>query len=215
MFKWNENTIEWFTRASISSEFHKKLSLIIKDIIKTDSTILDIGAGLGFLDRELSKYAKKINLVENDSEAFNFLSNHTMPNLDLYNMSWEDYKEKNYENCDYLLLSFFSRMDREDNLESLLSLCKDSIIYIRNENHAGNDNLIKYLNTKDVTYSFTHYDLDFSQPLRENEIELFFESYYKRKDKNELLKKIVKKDDAYLYKNNKSISIFVIQKQKF
>ncbi|MBK5201712.1 MAG: hypothetical protein JJE21_09335 [Spirochaetaceae bacterium] len=211
MFEWNNKSIKWFCKASKSSEFHKKLALIIKDLIHEDSSILDIGAGLGFLDRELINYCKLIALVEPDKNAFSFLLDNEMPNLKLYNKNWQDYKNDNKQKMDYLLLSFFSRMDKEDNLSDLLELCTDSIIYVRNENHAENDDLINYLNLKNVSYNYKHYNLDFSQPLIGDEIEDFFDTYYQRKNKTELLKKIVKINDGYLYKNNKSISIFVIK----
>lgn len=211
MFKWNKDTIKWFSISSKESQFHKELALIIKDILTLNATVLDIGAGLGFLDRELIKYCKSITLVEPDKIAFNYLCDNLMPNMELINNKWEDYKLQSNKKYDHILLSFFSRMDREDNLDELLKICKKSIIYIRNENHDSNDNLINYLNSKNADYKYTQYELDFSQPLEKEEINKFFETYYQHKNKKELLKKLLKSNDKYLYKNNKRISIFVIK----
>lgn len=213
MFKWNSNSIAWFAKASKTSNFHKNLALIIKDLIHEDSSILDIGAGLGFLDSELINYCKQISLVEPDKNAFDFLLNNKVPNLKFYNEKWQDYRINNTQQHDYLLLSFFSRMDKGDNIEELMDLCQKAIIYIRNENHDSNDNLINYLNSKNVTFKYKHYDLDFSQPLDKFEIDKFLDTYYPKKNKEELLNKIVKINNGYLYKNNKSISIFVINKK--
>ena len=73
MFFWNKQNIEWFIESSRHSLFHKNLADLIVPHIESDSTVLDIGAGLGCLDRELSKYCKKITLIEPNRDAYDFL----------------------------------------------------------------------------------------------------------------------------------------------
>ena len=87
--------------------------------------------------------------------------------------------------------------------------------YIKNEGHDTNENLIKYLDDKGAKYSFTHHEIDFSQPLQKREIHDFIDTYYASKstyEKNLMMDDIICEDDHCIYKNNKQISIFVIEK---
>lgn len=213
MFTWNKRNIEWFIESSSYSNFHKNLAGIISNLINKDSTMLDIGAGLGCLDYELSNYCNKITLIEPNIEAYNYLQDNKKSNFEIHNTTYEEYSLNNNEKHDYLLLSFFSRMDKANNYKELSNLCKQKIIYIRNESHGSNDSLIKYLNEKDIRYTFKHYELDFSQPLQLDDVDDFLETYYSPLDdlkKLDFYERIEDKKDFFLFKNIKQISIFVI-----
>jgi 16S rRNA G966 N2-methylase RsmD len=214
MFHWNNKNIEWFIKSSKYSSFHKNLAEIIIPYIEYDSTIIDIGAGLGCLDQELSKYCKKITLIEPNKDAYDFLIKNEKPNFDILNTTYEKYSLEKKDKHDYLLLSFFSRMDTEDNYHILSKLCSKKIIYVRNEGHGSNEKLIKYLNERSINYTFTRHEIDFSQPLQFNEIDDFIDTYYGKastEEKKKLKKRVIKKDDFYLFNNIKRISIFLIE----
>jgi carbamate kinase len=105
-------------------------------------------------------------------------------------------------------------MDTEDNYHILSKLCSKKIIYVRNEGHGSNEKLIKYLNERSINYTFTRHEIDFSQPLQFNEIDDFIDTYYGKastEEKKKLKKRVIKKDDFYLFNNIKRISIFLIE----
>jgi hypothetical protein len=215
MFSWNKQNIDWFIASSTYSSFHKNLAKFISKKIDKDSTILDIGAGLGCLDYELSNYCKKITLIEPNKDAYEFLIKNKKPNFEILNTTYEEYEQTNHETCDYLLLSFFSRMDTKDNYQRLSKLCNKKIIYIRNEGHGSNKDFINYLNYKRLNYYLERHEIDFSQPLLLEDIDGFINTYYGSKsqeEKRQLKKRVIKKDNYYLFRNTKQISIFTIIK---
>lgn len=216
MFSWNKKNINWFIESSNYSSFHKNLAKLISSKIDSDSTILDIGAGLGRLDDELSGYCKKITMIEPNIAAYEFLLKHKKSNCEILNTTFEKYEVTEHESSDYLLLSFFSRMDTQDNYQRLSNLCNKKIIYIRNENHGSNADLINYLDNKRINYSFERHEIDFSQPLQLEEVDNFIDTYYgskSLKEKKKLKDRVIKKDNYYLFINTKKISIFIIEKK--
>jgi hypothetical protein len=215
MFSWNKQNIDWFIASSTYSSFHKNLAKFIIEKINKDSTILDIGAGLGCLDSELSKYCKKITLIEPNKDAYEFLLKNKKPNFEILNTTYEEYEMTQHESHDYLLLSFFSRMDTEDNYERLSKLCNNRIIYIRNQSHESDNDLMRYLDSKRLSYYFERHEIDFSQPLQLEDVDSFINTYYESKtieEKRQLKKRVIKKDNYYLFRNTKKISIFTILK---
>lgn len=214
MFSWDKKNIDWFIASSNYSSFHKNLAELITKKIDCNKTVLDIGAGLGRLDSELSNYCKKITLIEPNKDAYDFLVNNRKSNFEIYNSTYEEYQLQKKDKHDYLLLSFFSRMDKEDNFDKISKLCNEKIIYVRNEGHGKNKDLINYLDSKKIKYSFERHEIDFSQPLLLDELDDFIATYYGSKsneEKQKLKKRVIKKNDFYIFKNIKRISIFVIE----
>jgi len=215
LFEWNEENIGWFEASSKYSKFHENLASLISPILDNNSTVIDVGAGLGRLDQYIRDHCRQMILVEPNKYAYNYLVENKKENQMLFNMTFEEYLELNREPCDYLLLSFFSRMEMEDNLERLSSLCKKKIIYVRNENHDSNDTLIEYLNDKGAEFKYFHREIDFSQPLKKDDVDKFIETYYGSKSKSKKQKmrdSIINEGDHCIYKNTKQISIFIIEK---
>jgi hypothetical protein len=216
MFSWNKKNIDWFIASSTYSSFHKNLAKLISNKIDSDSTLLDIGAGLGRLEEELSDCCKKITMIEPNKAAYEFLLKNRKSNFEIINTTYEEYEITKHYTSDYLLLSFFSRMDTEDNYERLSKLCNKKIIYIRNESHGSNKALINYLDNKGISYSFERHEIDFSQPLQLSEVDDFIDTYYRSKsidEKKKLKDRVIKKDNNYLFINKKQISIFTIEKK--
>lgn len=211
MFSWNEENIKWFSKAAKESDFHKNLKGCIKKYFTKEDTILSLGCGLGFLENELSENVKSLTLVDNNKSAINYVVENKKENINVILDDWNNVEIK----CDYLLLSFFSRLYLEENINDYLKLCNKSIIYIINEKRSNLDKVIKYLDKQNLKYNIERYTFNFNQRLKKEEISKYLKCYYSSYNQQQiekLKKNIIKKDGQYLFLNNKKIAIFKIDK---
>ncbi len=213
MFSWDNKSISWFESSAKNTNFHKTIAKRIIPYLDKNSTFLSLGSGLGFLERELSIYVKQMILVDNNRFAIEYLEKNKLANQTILNKDWKEIQFK----CDYLLLSFFSRMYVKDTLEDFLKLTNKKIFYLVNKRRSDIDIVLDYLNLKNVKYSYELMELDFDQILNENEINDYLDKYYKevRKEKKErLLKNFIKLDKGrVVFKNKKKIVLFIINKE--
>lgn len=212
MFSWNEKNINWFSSSAKETDFHKKLAQQIIPYINKDDSLLSLGSGLGFLERELSPYLKKMVLIDNNDVAIDFLNKHKLKNQTIINTDWSKYNKK----ADYLLLSFFSRMYINDSLDDFLKLVNKKIFYIVNQRHCNDGEVESYLNKKKANYSYKKIQLDFNQVLKKSEINDYLNQYYSQvtEEKKEKLLQNFKpyKDDLVVFNNRKKIILFIIEK---
>ena len=66
---WNDRKIEWYERASLFSDFHYLLSKEIEPLIDKDETILEFGAGLGYVSEILSKDGYNVSSYDIDEKV--------------------------------------------------------------------------------------------------------------------------------------------------
>ncbi|MGD1821695.1 MAG: hypothetical protein ACPKM0_02905 [Pleomorphochaeta sp.] len=212
MFYWDKKSIAWFENSATQSDFHKNIANEIRKFVKKDCSLLSLGSGLGFLERELSPYFKDMVLVDNNKFATDYLNQHKLCNQKVINLDSKDIEIKS----DYLLLSFFSRMYINDDLDDYLNLTNKKIFYLVNERHTDLKELISYLISKGNTFSMKSFRINFDQILDKNEIEDFLNHYYSQEDENrkkELRNQFEELDDnRVIFKNKKKIILFIIFK---
>ncbi|MDC7238330.1 MAG: hypothetical protein PQJ45_11220 [Sphaerochaetaceae bacterium] len=213
MFSWDKKSIQWFELSAKSTTFHKEIAKKIIPYLDKSSTLLSLGSGMGFLERELSNFVKQMILVDNSSYAVEYLEKNKENNQFILNTDWKNINIKS----DYLLLSFFSRMYVEDTFESFLELTNKKIFYLINERRCDIEEVINYLDSKNASYSYEKMNLDFDQILYKTEINAYLEKYYKdflKIKKEKLLTNFKKIDDKrVVFKNKKKIVLFIINKE--
>lgn len=210
MFIWNDKNIKWFSDSANKTNFHKDIAKEIIPFLSKDNTLLSLGSGLGFLERQLSDYVKSMTLVDNNEKAVEYLINHKLDNQEILNIPAQNINST----YDYLLLSFFSRMYIDDSYQIYKNMAKKKIFYLINERRCDVDQVFSYFNNKNINYSFKRMALDFDQILKKNEINEYLNQYYSAASlikKEKLLNNFIEIDEEYvLYKNNKKIILIII-----
>lgn len=214
MFTWNDKNIRWFENSANQTDFHKKIANEILPFIDKNSSLLSLGSGLGYLERELSPYFEKEVLVDNNEKAIDFLRNNQLKNQNIVNADSDKIKDKS----DYLLLSFYSRMHEKDNLDHYLELVNKKIFYLVNERHTDMNSLFSYLINKKVNFVIKSLRLNFNQVLEKNEIDDFINEYYSILDKgrsNKILNQFEElENEKVLFRNKKKIILLIINGER-
>jgi len=212
MFIWDSKSIEWFSNSAKLTDFHKNIAKEIIPFIEKDSSILSLGCGLGYLERQLSSYFSKMTLIDIDENVIEFLKKNKLSNQDILMADSNIINIK----ADYLLLSFFSRMYEVDALDRYLSLINKKIFYLVNERHTDLNVLIKYLLDKKANFKLKSLRLNFNQILDKSEINEYINHYYSNiKDgkRNKLLNQFEEiSNNKVEFKNRKKIILIVISK---
>ncbi|MDR2457602.1 MAG: class I SAM-dependent methyltransferase [Clostridiales Family XIII bacterium] len=144
MKKWLERRAEQYEAASKWTGFYDnirdKILLSLHKENTGEKSLVDIGCGIGILDRKLSPYFKNIVAIDKDSNAIKFflrkINEERLTNIKTITKRWEQvYNQYKNNKRDILLLSFFSD-PRIDNMEKLFSFAKEKVVIVTN---AGND----------------------------------------------------------------------------
>jgi hypothetical protein len=213
MFSWNKKSVNWFALSAKNTTFHKEIAKKIIPYLDKNSTLLSLGSGLGFLERELATFVKQMVLVDNNTYVIKYLEKHKLDNQIVVNTDWKNINTKS----DYLLLSFFSRMYVEDTFDTFLKLTNKKIFYLVNERRSDIEEVIKYLDSKSASYTYERMTLNFDQMLKTTEINEYLDMYYKevpKLKKEKLLLNFTKIDEEnVVFKNKKKIVLFIINKE--
>ncbi|TRZ91180.1 MAG: class I SAM-dependent methyltransferase [Methanosarcinales archaeon] len=115
---WSNTAREYYRKIVANGKLLRKL----KKYVDSDSTVLDIGAGTGYLTLALAPYVKKVASVEPSEGMLNILREKAeylgIHNIDYINRKWEDAKTSQYDivlashsiSCTKDPLTFFQRM---------------------------------------------------------------------------------------------------------
>ncbi|NCD05916.1 MAG: hypothetical protein EOL97_07330 [Spirochaetia bacterium] len=210
MFNWNDKSIKWFSDSANKTTFHKDIAKEIIPYLNNNDTLLSLGSGLGFLERQLSPYIKSMTLVDNNDKAITYLNAHKLDNQQIINISAQEINSS----YDYLLLSFFSRMYIDDSYHIYQKMAKKKIFYLINERRCDVNQVFSYFDNKNIKYSYKKMKLEFNQVLQKNEITDFLDQYYSFASitkKQKLLDNLINIDDeTVIFKNNKKIILIII-----
>jgi len=66
LFKWTEEKIDWYVRASRFAGFHKTIAEKIRPALKKTDAVVDFGCGPGLLDIEIAPDVKSITAIDID-----------------------------------------------------------------------------------------------------------------------------------------------------
>ncbi len=212
MFTWNSKSIDWFSKSANLTNFHKNIAKEIIPFVDNDSSLLSLGCGLGYLERELSSTFSTMSLVDIDPNVIDFLNKNKTSNQKIILSDSKNIKIK----ADYLLLSFYSRMSELDDLERYLKLVNKKIFYLVNERHTDIQCLISYLLKKKANFALKSLRLNFNQILEKNEINEYINHYYSNindEKRTKLLNQFEEIDNnKCVFKNRKKIILVVISK---
>ncbi len=211
---WNEDRMRWYERASELSCFHDHLAEMIENDIK-DGITAEAGCGLGYLSEKLYRSGCNITAYDIDSTVLERARERSGLNIfrecDCYDIK---------DPCDYLIALFFGRITEGNNLEKLMRCVRRRLIYIiggHSARHGTDDNVKDFLESRNINYSRSSIDLDFSQPLIDKaDADRFLSEYYSGKEKEEKKKRIRpygKYGYDYILDNPKKMTIYRIEKE--
>jgi len=210
MFSWNDKNIKWFSDSANMTNFHLNIAKEIIPYLSKEDTLLSLGAGLGFLERQLAQYLKSMTLVDNNEKAVEFLNAHKLDNQQILKASAKEINSS----YDHLLLSFFSRMYIDDSYHIYQKMAKKKIFYLINERRCDVNQVFSYFNNQNIKYSYKKIKLDFNQVLKKDEINDYIDQYYSSSSimkKQKLMDNISNIDEnTVLFKNNKKIILIII-----
>ena len=165
---WSDRSIEWFSRASGKSSFHRDLAALVKKHIDPSDTVLEAGCGLGYLAQELSASGCRITALDKDPRVIEAAAGRSGLNIfrcaDLYGTE---------EKADVLVCVNFGHIGSADDIRRLGRHAGKKIIYVMSR-HTNRDNVSRQDRTEKVksileetglSYSMTDFSLDFDQPL--------------------------------------------------
>lgn len=218
---WNEDRIRWYRDASLFSEFHEELNDIIESHIPIESSVLEVGCGLGYQGELLHEKGYDIISVDNDKEAIREAILRSKLNIFLV----EDYRRLRGAR-DIVLSIFFGRITVDDNLDRLLDLAEDRLIYIQSCHQGQSDTLVKkhrstiytaeYLQSRGMDFSYETYEIPFPQPFKtKKDARDFILSFYPKEDFDKYMEFVVpteRQDFPYMLINNKKFALFDIKK---
>jgi len=82
---WSDNKIDWYERAASFTDFHKRLAYKLSLIIPKNSSIIEIGCGLGYLAYELFSLGYDLSAYDIDSRIIERARSRT--GLDIYHVA--------------------------------------------------------------------------------------------------------------------------------
>lgn len=206
---WTPQRMDWYIRASQCSEFHERLACEVARLVPNGKTILEVGCGLGYMTRALSKKGYSIEGIDNDENAISKaieLSGDT----DLFAV--DDYTTTERK-ANIVLAVFCGRID-EEGLGFFERIADERVIYIvsqhryssiRQDRSLGISNYLKK-----TGYHFTKKELylRFDQPFESlKDAESFFEIQH---GNTGLEAKPSNGPYPYIFENEKKMSLFDI-----
>jgi SAM-dependent methyltransferase len=149
MLDWNEQTIEWYSRAVGASSFYSCLARQVRPYLNENDSLFDIGCGLGFLSTGLAPFVKKVTAVDINENAIDALLRRCLEkgisNVEAVCADWNAWRPE--KRCQVLVMSFFSGL--LDNLEKLINLTERYLISILHwEQHSHSFNIAPYLDSQ-------------------------------------------------------------------
>ena len=214
---WDEERIMFYERASSFSSFHRELGKLIEKEISKSDKIIELGSGLGYLAQILDEKGYDITPYDISDNAIREGNKRIGKPLirrgDAYAINTE---------CSILLMIFFGKIRQKNDLDYFCSIPRKKLIYIISRHKANpfsqkkdeRNDVITLLNKERMNYRLIDVSIPFDQPLRnEDEARRFFLLSYKNMEIPPL-EKSDNENYPVIFRNNKEISIFIIEKEK-
>lgn len=227
---WTTQKIDWYVRASMCSDFHKRLAREIAGMIPQEKSVMEVGCGLGYITSQLSQMGYDVFGIDIDEEVIEKAQElhgnpaskrikpigkqHTGNQQSLFGL--EDYRTSP-RRADVVLAVFCGRID-EEGLGAFERLATERIIYIVSQHKSNNlkrdrtAEICTYLEKSGHRFTFKELSLRFDQPFTsQEEAAIFLELQHG--DGNLPVKRSkgpYKDQYPYVFENEKKMSIFVI-----
>lgn len=240
MFRWTEESIGWFKDAvKYNPDFYKTICLEMDPYLTGDTTVCDIGCGLGYMAMALSSKVKHITGVDIDlnvlKHAKREIDENNINNITLINEDWHCFKPE--KKLDVVMMSYFSGILND--LEDLKKITEKYIISVlpygsykesmeakvrkgKQELHSKRETVekaVEFLEQNSIPYSLITKELEFGQPFQElGTAKMFISHYYEEYDEGRLQqfieKNMMKKADHYYLPKLKKTGIIIIDLTK-
>ena len=168
---WTEKKIDYYNRAARFTDFHRILASEIEKHISKDESIIEYGAGLGYVTEILRNDGYNIRAIEMDGNAIRSANERVGYELVEKGDAYGD-----IEKSDVILMCFFGRLAEDDNLDHFLEKTK-KIVNIsgrhkgyslsHRKDHTGD--LPKLLEERKIPFEVTELEAEFNQPFADVE----------------------------------------------
>lgn len=227
---WTTQKIDWYVRASMCSDFHKRLAHEIAGMIPQEKSVLEVGCGLGYITSQLSQMGYDVFGIDIDEEVIEKAQElhgnpaskrikpigkqHTRNQQSLFGL--EDYRTS-HRMANVVLAVFCGRIE-EEGLGAFERLATERIIYIVSQHKSNNlkrdktAEICTYLEKSGHHFTFKELSLRFDQPFTsQEEAAIFLELQHGNVNLPVKRSKGPYKDQyPYVFENEKKMSIFVI-----
>lgn len=227
---WTTQKIDWYVRASMCSDFHKRLAREIAGMIPQEKSVLEVGCGLGYITSQLSQMGYDVFGIDIDEEVIEKAQElhgnpaskrikpigkqHTRNQQSLFGL--EDYRTS-HRMANVVLAVFCGRIE-EEGLGAFERLATERIIYIVSQHKSNNlkrdrtAEICTYLEKSGHHFTFKELSLRFDQPFTsQEEAAIFLELQHGNVNLPVKRSKGPYKDQyPYVFENEKNMSIFVI-----
>lgn len=227
---WTTQKIDWYVRASMCSDFHKRLACEIAGMVPREKSILEVGCGLGYITAQLAKMGHDVCGIDNDEKVIEKAQElhgnpaskrvkpigkqHTRNQQSLFGL--EDYRTS-HRMANVVLAVFCGRIE-EEGLGAFERLATEKIIYIVSQHKSNNlkrdktAEICTYLEKSGHHFTFKELSLRFDQPFTsQEEAAIFLELQHGNVNLPVKRSKGPYKDQyPYVFENEKKMSIFVI-----
>ena len=214
---WSDESIEWFERASASSDYHSRLVSALEDHLEKNDSIIELGCGLGHEAQLLHEDGFEVVAFDKDPRVIEHAVRRS--GLDVFRCA--DAANVS-EKADVLLCINYGHMETAEDFRRLRGFARKKIIYVisRHSGH-GQDTrpdrtlqIESILKDAGVPFVSEELQLDFNQPLVSTaEAREFVRWTYLGRNEDEYMK-FVKETDAgnypYLFVNRKNLVMFDI-----
>ena len=227
---WTTQKIDWYVRASMCSDFHKRLAREIAGMIPQEKSVMEVGCGLGYITSQLSQMGYDVFGIDIDEEVIEKAQElhgnpaskrikpigkqHTRNQQSLFGL--EDYRTS-HRMANVVLAVFCGRIE-EEGLGTFERLATERIIYIVSQHKSNNlkrdrtAEICTYLEKSGHRFTFKELSLRFDQPFTsQEEAAIFLELQHGNVNLPVKRSKGPYKDQyPYVFENEKKMSIFVI-----
>lgn len=227
---WTTQKIDWYVRASMCSDFHKRLAREIAGMIPQEKSVMEVGCGLGYITSQLFQMGYDVFGIDIDEEVIEKAQElhgnpaskrikpigkqHTRNQQSLFGL--EDYRTS-HRMANVVLAVFCGRIE-EEGLGTFERLATERIIYIVSQHKSNNlkrdrtAEICTYLEKSGHHFTFKELSLRFDQPFTsQEEAAIFLELQHGNVNLPVKRSKGPYKDQyPYVFENEKKMSIFVI-----
>ncbi len=228
---WTTQKIDWYVRASMCSDFHKRLAHEIAGMIPQEKSVMEVGCGLGYITSQLSQMGYDVFGIDIDEEVIEKAQElhgnpaskrikpigkqHTRNQQSLFGL--EDYRTS-HRMANVVLAVFCGRIE-EEGLGAFERLANERVVYIVSQHksnslrHDRTAGICAYLKENDYRFTLKELTMHFDQPFESREEATRFLEL-QHGDGNLPVKKnegAGKDQYPYVFENEKKMSLFDIE----
>ncbi len=218
---WTEESIDWFVRASVRTDYHRILTENIAALLKDCGSIMELGCGLGYEAELLSSMGFCVKAYDKDQNVISKAIERSSLNI------FQQADAKDIDGLyDAVLCINYGHLEEMGQLNDLLAHASKRLVYIisRHSGHGADtredrtDKVRKLLEKASMSFEERGLVLSFDQPLLSmEEARTFIEWTYLGKNAERYLRFVERSDDAdypLVFRNRKEMVLFSVEKEE-